>query len=152
MQGGPVNESAARLGFVLATGALLLAGSCTNQPFDLTEAGQFVFLTQRVTPPVVMEALFEGRVIADAQGCIRLDSVDDATVVWPAGFRLVRDGTRLEIRAADDRTVGRLGGEFRLGGGEVAELHAGLGLSAADKELATSRCPGRFWIVGDVLS
>jgi hypothetical protein len=128
-----------------------LSAACSNSPVDLTEDDNgFVFLTQSVVPDVVMDALFEGRVVADESGCLRLDSVDDATVVWPAGYRLVRDGTRLEVRAPDGRTVGRLGGEFRLGGGEVNELHSGLQISAASRQRALDRCPGRFWIVGDV--
>jgi hypothetical protein len=137
---------------MLVAAILPVLGGCRSEPLDLTEDEAFVFLVQKVTPLIVMDALFEGRVRADAQGCIRLESVDDATVVWPAGFRLVRDGTDLEIRDADDRPVGRLGDRFRLGGGEVAELHDGLGLDPAVRQLAANGCPGRFWIVGDVLT
>ena len=136
---------------MLVTAILPVLGGCRSEPLDLSEDEAFVFLVQEVTPLVVMEALFEGRVRADARGCIRLESADDATVVWPAGFRLVREGTHLEIRDVNDRRVGRLGGRFRLGGGEVAELHDGLGLDRALRQLAANRCPGRFWIVGDVL-
>jgi len=137
---------------MIAAVVLPVLGGCRSEPLDLSEDEAFVFLAQGATPLFVMEALFEGRVQADARRCIRLESVDDATVVWPAGFRLVRDGTHLEIRDANDRRVGRLGGRFRLGGGEVTELHDGLGLGASVRQLAANRCPGRFWIVGDVLS
>lgn len=126
--------------------------ACSNHLVDLTEdESGFVFLVQATVPSAVMDALFQGRVVADANGCLRLDSVDDATVVWPAGYRLVRDGTQLLVRSPEGRTAGRLGGSFKLGGGEVDALHDGLSISAADRQIAQSRCPGKFWIVGDVL-
>jgi hypothetical protein len=109
-----------------------------------------IFLAQNVAAAAVMEALFEGRVINDPAGCLRLDSVDDATVVWPKGFSLVQQGGEYRIRDAGLRDVGRIGGVFRFGGGEVPYLHDGIALSVADRELGQTRCPGKFWIVGDV--
>jgi hypothetical protein len=81
-------------------------------------------------------------------GCLRLDTPDTHTVIWPKGFDLGAD-----LRVRDDRgaVVGRIGGAFRLGGGEVPSLHDGIPLSEADRVRAGSRCPGRFWIVGEVL-
>jgi hypothetical protein len=79
-----------------------------------------------------------------------LDSADDATVVWPKSFSLVRQGGELRVRQANGRELGRIGGAFRLGGGEVPYLHDGIALSAADCERGQTRCPGKFWIVGEV--
>lgn len=127
------------------------AVGCANEPFDLTDDSvRFVFLAQQVAPTVVMDALFEGRVVTDAQGCLRLDSAVGATVVWPFGSRLVLEGTHLEIRNASGRRIGRVGGTFRFGGGELEALHPGLALRDGDRQLASSRCPGRYWIVGTI--
>lgn len=131
--------------------ALLIATACIASAGDevdllgLSGGDDVIFLVQRVEPTVVMEALFEGRVVPDSAGCLRLAGPDPATVVWPYGARL--DG--LTVRDAAGRTIGRIGGPFRLGGGEVPALHTGIPLSAAERE-AARRCPGRFWIVGDV--
>lgn len=129
----------------------LCVAACANEPLDLTaDRDSFVFLAQQVAPTVVMDALFVGRVVRDGQGCLRLDSPAGPTVVWPFGSRLVLDGTDLDVRNAAGRRIGRLGGHFRLGGGEIDSLHSGLALSEADRQLGTSRCPGRYWIVGTV--
>ena len=98
-----------------------------------------------------MDALFQGRVVTDAAGCIRLDSPppDAGTVVWPFGFTLAREGRVLSVRDAAGREVGRIGGSFRFGGGHVPFLHEGTGFSAAERARAEARCPGTFWIVGE---
>ncbi|MGH7539896.1 MAG: hypothetical protein ACRELC_02750 [Gemmatimonadota bacterium] len=105
---------------------------------------------QGVPATVVMEALFVGRVIRDPAGCLRLETPDQHTVVWPFGFRLVPADGGLAVRDADGQAVGRIGGDFRLGDGEVPFLHEGLALPEAERRAAETRCPGRYWIVGDV--
>jgi hypothetical protein len=109
-----------------------------------------VFVRQNVTPDAVMEALFQGRVVTDGAGCLRLDSPDPATVVWPSGFAMTESGDDMLVRDAAGREIGRVGGTFRLGGGEVSSLQ-GAGVSAADRQRAETHCPGRYWIVGDAL-
>lgn len=105
-----------------------------------------LFLTAAQPATVSMQALFEGRVVVDQAGCIRLDSPDPATVIWPHGFRLaVRDG-QLLVRDSAGREIGSIGGAFRFGGGEVPELSASI---VADHAAVTARCPGRYWIVGE---
>jgi hypothetical protein len=107
-----------------------------------------VFLTQNQPPQAVMEALFEGVVVRDAQGCLRLGSDAGATVIWPYRFALQSRSDGLYVKDAGGRTVGRIGGSFRFGGGNIgAYSHAGL--SAGDQARAASRCPGTFWLVGD---
>ncbi len=96
-----------------------------------------------------MEALFQGRVILDQAGCIRLDSAEGSTVVWPYGATLQQSGLELRVRAADGREIGRLGGSFRFGGGHVPTLHT-FALAPEDRELAQLSCPGDFWIVGEI--
>jgi hypothetical protein len=112
--------------------------------------GGILFLTQNLAPNAVMEALFQGRIVADEAGCLRLQPGDRVTVIWPKGFTLERVSGAFLVRDAGGRAVGRIGDTFRLGGGEVPYLHQGIGLSAADRERAMSRCPGIFWIVGSV--
>ena len=134
----------------------VLAAACSSpedvlsfDPLNFQEQTGIVFVRQNETPTAVMEALFEGRVIADAAGCLRFDSPDPATVVWPKGFTMVRSGNEMLVRGPAGRAIGRVGGTFRLGGGEVSSLE-GAAMSAADQQRAATHCPGRYWIVGDV--
>lgn len=139
----------------IALVSLVTAGCASPQdssPFDpllFQERTGVVFVTQNVVPAAVMEALFEGPVVADPAGCLRLDSPDNATVVWPKGFTITENGSRMVVHDATGRAIGTIGESFRLGGGEVQSLD-GSSVSAADRERATAHCPGRYWIVGDV--
>ncbi|NIQ52874.1 MAG: hypothetical protein GWN71_05275 [Gammaproteobacteria bacterium] len=54
------------------------------------------------------------------------------------------------MKDAGGAHVGVIGETFRLGGGEVATLHDGLGLSEATIKRANELCPGRFWFVGEI--
>ena len=114
------------------------------------EPSGVVFLVQSATPDEVMQALFEGRVTRDERGCLRIDDPDRHTVVWPRGFTLQGAGGELRVLDGTGREVGRIGGSFRLGGGEVPVLHEGLPVSPAVRQRANESCPGRFWLVGEV--
>lgn len=107
-----------------------------------------VFIGMKVSPTESMSALFEGAVVADEEGCLRLDSVDRHTVVWPHGYGFDAAGGTVRILDAQGGLVGRVGEDFDLGGGEVTSLHDGLGFTQADRDLAEEHCPGRYWIVG----
>ncbi len=107
-----------------------------------------VFISMKVSPTDAMSALFEGAVIADEEGCLRLDSVDEHAVVWPNGYGFDDTGGTVRILDAEGGLVGRVGDDFDLGGGEVTSLHDGLGFTQADRDLAEEHCPGRYWIVG----
>lgn len=140
-----------------ALAALLLLGGCSSSgdggpaaPLLSVLLDETVFLAQSEAPDAVMEALFEGRVKRDDDGCLRLDTPDAHTVVWPFGFSLVTVGGELVVRDAEGDAVGAIGGRFRLGGGEVASLHDGIALAPEDRDRAESLCPGRYWIVGEV--
>jgi hypothetical protein len=135
----------------LAAVAFTACSALESDPSALSlNRGEPLFITQNVIPNAVMDALFQGRIVADEAGCLRLQPGDRVTVVWPRGFTLERVSGTFLVRDADGRAVGRIGDTFRLGGGEVPYLHQGIGLSAADRQLATSRCPGLFWIVGSL--
>ncbi|HUF70293.1 MAG TPA: hypothetical protein VMM79_16720 [Longimicrobiales bacterium] len=55
----------------------------------------------------------------------------------------------MRVLDAAGQEVGTIPGQFRLGGGEVSVLHDGVG-TTAQRQRAITRCPGRFWIAGDV--
>jgi hypothetical protein len=142
------------------TGALLLllVAGCSDgvtTPADYSLIfleGDTYFVRQPVNPGAVMEALFQGKVIKDEGGCLRLQAPDDATVVWPYRSALDVRGDGQWIVGADGRDLGKIGGDFRFGGGEVPYLHEGLGFHEPSITEIMDRCPGRFWIVGEVLT
>lgn len=144
-----------RAPFALLALALLAACSTAGDdglaPVPLADATGVIFITQNVVPGLTMEALFQGRVVLDGAGCLRLDSPDPATVVWPKGFTIVADGDTLRVRDASGRVIGHVGGRFNLGGGELGSLHASVPVSDADRARAHASCPGGYWIVGDVM-
>lgn len=111
-----------------------------------------LFLVQSEPATAVMEAFFQGRVVRDAAGCLRLEASgsDGATVVWPHGFTLDTAGDELRVRDDGAREVGRIGGEFRFGGGFVQTLHEGIPIAGSPRAEAAARCPGSFWIVGEL--
>lgn len=114
------------------------------------EPSGVVFLVQNSTQREVMEALFQGRVVVDERGCLRLESADRHTVVWPKGFTLDEVGGELRVLDGTGSAVGRIGGSFRLGGGEVPFLTEGALVSSEVLQRAVESCPGRYWIVGEV--
>lgn len=92
-----------------------------------------------------MDALFRGTVGTDRAGCLRLES--GQTAIWPAGYDLAaRDGGLSVVNAAGE-VVGNVGGEFRLGGGEVATLEGIPVISDEVRSVAEERCPGPYWLV-----
>lgn len=143
---------------ILSKGALVvLAGllaACNTELFTSTfNADDPLFLVQKPVDGerTVMEALYEGSVV-EVDGCLRLgDEPDSHTVVWPPAFSLsTKDGAQVVL---DDngRTIGRLGDFFRLGGGEVPMLWENGPVDEAARTAALDQCPGRYWLVGEVL-
>ncbi|HEX2077045.1 MAG TPA: hypothetical protein VHG08_05025 [Longimicrobium sp.] len=110
-----------------------------------------LFFSQVEPPHTYMQALFEGRVYRDAAGCLRLEMYGvnpHGTAIWPYGFTMEdRDG-ELHVKDARGRSIGRVGGHFRFGGGEKDSVKW-LGISERQQELARTRCPGKYWIVGE---
>jgi len=132
--------------------ALLLVTACGSPATRDQDLSAPVFATQALTPGPreAMQALYEGPVI-DAQGCLRLVSDSSHTVVWPPEFTLRTQSGRYEVVDEGGAVVGTIGGIFRIGGGEIPR--------AALPELANAnvgrellaRCPGRYWVVGEML-
>lgn len=113
-------------------------------------ASGVVLLTLNAVPSAVMTASFEGRIVLDRAGCLRLAAPKGATVIWPKGFAVVERGDDVWIRDAEGIDLARIGEEFRLGGGGVDRLHPESLLSASDRQRAADLCPGSYWIVGGV--
>lgn len=139
----------------LAMGIMTMLGACsdplspgsTSPNLQVLSASGVKLITQNLVPADAMNALFEGPVVSDEQGCIRLDAEDDATVIWPHGFTLESTIEGIVIRDESGGSVGRLGDDFTLGGGEVTSLTDAMGFTDADRRLAEEHCPGRYWIV-----
>lgn len=142
-----------RIGIHLAIsiGVLTTLHACTPVTPIGVDAGGVVFLTETAPATVQMEALYKGNVVADAAGCLRLAGTGDHhTVVWPFGFELRAHNGGANVVDTRGRVVGEIGGSFTFGGGEVPTLHDGIALSDEHRALARERCPGRYWIVGEV--
>ena len=129
---------------VATLGFCALVAACADEP----AAPQPLFLTQTRPATEAMQALFDGPLSVDSAGCIRMAGPDSHTVVWPYGFTLVPRGDEWYVRDAEGGDVGRIGARMRIGGGEVPTLVEGAGVN--DVEEAMRRCPGRFWIVGEI--
>ncbi|HEY0152498.1 MAG TPA: hypothetical protein VGB92_10900 [Longimicrobium sp.] len=135
----------------LAGIAVLVAAACSAEdPITprITRAddpSSTVFLAQAQPAGYTMDALYAGAVKRDEEGCLRLNT--GHTVVWPNGFSLVASDGGLDVEAPGGRAVGRVGGGFRFGGGEVPSADY-TGLTPADAEVAATRCPGLYWVVG----
>lgn len=147
-------DSIMRLASICALAALSMGcsaesvGDATPSPnLQIREYGGIAFITQNVVQTVHMDALFRGTVVSDQQGCLRLDDAGAATVVWPQGFTAAIEDGALVVRDRDGAEVGRVGGAFSLGGGEVPALSDGMGFTVQDRLVAEARCPGLYWIV-----
>ena len=135
---------------VLPAISLLALAACAAAPTSGVDADDVIFLTASVPVTVHMQALYEGNVVADAAGCVRLADASGHTVVWPYAFELRQHNGAATVVDPGGREIGDVGGAFSFGGGEVPTLHQGIALSDARRQLALERCPGRYWIVGEV--
>lgn len=112
-----------------------------------------VFLAQNQPQTVQMQALYQGLVTPDAEGCLRLQGHEGRagpTVIWPYSTRLRERGGVLLVISPAGREIGRIGGAFKMGGGNSSDEAASL--TPADRARARQRCPGGYWIAGDVES
>jgi hypothetical protein len=140
-----------RLHVAAAVAVLAVLPACTPVTPIGVDASSVVFLTETAPATFHMEALYKGNVVADAAGCLRLAGTGDQhTVVWPFGFELRPHNSGANVVDAQGRVIGEIGGAFTVGGGEVPALHDGIALSEEQKAVAREKCPGRYWIVGDV--
>jgi len=130
-----------------ACAALGACGQDATGPSDRFRP--YVFLTQPHDLGFYPEALFQGVVSVDTEGCIRLTGPepDNSTVVWPAGATIERSGHAPRVLDRHGVEIGTLGGGFTLGGGHTPNLAAITDLSEAEMDTVRTRCPGLFWLV-----
>lgn len=145
----PATAAATVLALLVLAGCSSASDGGPTTPLSSLSAADVHFFAQDEVPEVVPDALFEGRVLLDDAGCLRLDGPDAHTVIWPKGYSLTVTDGALAVRDGGGEPVGRIGGTFRLGGGEVPFLHDGIPMAKADREAAEAACPGRFWIVAE---
>ncbi|HEU0300799.1 MAG TPA: hypothetical protein VFR37_15160 [Longimicrobium sp.] len=128
--------------------AAACAASADGGPTGEDPSGT-LFFSQTEVPNAYMQALFDGRIYRDAAGCLRLELQGNPhdTAVWPYGFTLDDRGGELHVLDAGGRSIGRVGGHFRFGGGEQDSVKW-LRVSERQRELARTRCPGKYWVVG----
>lgn len=132
--------------------ALLLLTACASPATTDQDPSAPVFATQAGTSGAreVMEALYEGPVV-EARGCFRLGSDSAHTVIWPPAFTLRTQSGEARVVNERGAVVGVIGGVFRFGGGEIPRgTLPALADAALGRELLT-RCPGRYWVVGEML-
>jgi hypothetical protein len=140
-----------RVHLAISIVVLTTLSACTPVTPIGVDVGDVVFLTETAPATFNMEALYKGNVIADAAGCLRLaQSGGQHTVVWPFGFELRPHNGGANVVDSRGRVIGEIGGAFTFGGGEVPTLHEGIALSDEQRAVARERCPGRYWIVGEV--
>lgn len=138
---------------ILFAGLLMAAAACAG---DLGPepnlAGNdnpegVIFLAESELPGGYMDALFQGRVVRDGEGCLRLESAQPATVIWPLGSTIESRDGKLIVKDGAGRHLAEIGARSRFGGGYVPS-HTYASLSARDRGLAQNRCPGEYWLAG----
>lgn len=154
-----------RLGSIVLIGLSAAVTGCgpsstsgLGTDLSLLTTGEVVFAAQQRRPNGVMDALFTGKVVLDAQGCFRLDIPPgeevSTTVVWPFGASLEGRGPTMRVLDEDGRLIVRVGGDTSFGGGFVPGVDHMASTGALSPNMVSAlriRCPGQFWIVGDVV-
>jgi hypothetical protein len=131
----------------------LAVASCSPTAPEQHEApGGIIFFNQTRTAHTAPAAVIEAVVGVDQAGCLRLTStLEQATLIWPTGFSWVQIGAEIWIRDERGRETARIGSRLRLAGGFVATLDERLALTSTARRLASSSCPGKYWLVTEVL-
>ncbi len=108
------------------------------------------FPTQKEPATVYNQALLSG-IVEEIDGCLR---VNGDLIVWPYGFSLITDEKGItQVIDSAHKTVVRTGDKVRFGGGGFSEDEMDIIdiLSNLSAELPNDRCPGPYWIVGEVI-
>ena len=109
--------------------------------------GRTIYFPRQAPAVAGMDALLEGSLVLDENGCLRVQHesvpVDDAPIViWHYDFSLEINGESITVLNGDGEPVGRVGEWTRLGGGEG-------GRTLAEPEMPAD-CPGPYWILGSI--
>lgn len=129
-------------------------GSSSTSPPDpgdpLQRGVEPVLLTQSERMEVQMEALFDGEVVMDGEGCLRLGSAIGSTVIWPVGTTLEKTGGDVVVLDEAGDAIGVVGARFRLGGGVIPDFSADVPVDGRTRAQAVASCPGTYWLVGAI--
>lgn len=107
--------------------------------------GRTIYFPRQAPAVAGMDALLEGTLILDDNGCLRVqyESVSLAeapVVIWHYDFSLAVEGETITVLNGAGEPVGRVGEWTRMGGG-------GGGPTLAAPEMPEA-CPGPYWILG----
>lgn len=108
--------------------------------------GQMIYFPRQAPAVAGMDALLEGTLVLDENGCLRVQhesvSLTDAPVViWHYDFSLEIDGEEIMVLNGDGEPVGQVGEWTRMGGGESRTIN---------EPQMPEACPGPYWILGSI--
>lgn len=104
--------------------------------------GETIYLPRQAPTGVGMDALIQGTLRLDENGCLRLEAGDEAIlVVWPYDFSLRVEGDTVEVLNGAGEVVGRVDQDLSMGGGNAPTVEI--------PDLPSDLCPGPYWITGD---
>ena len=138
----------------LSRGAVLLGVLCLGCSEGGTgpslnfggDPSEVVFVSLQSDPNAWPEALYQGGLLIDDEGCLRLQGwSSNPAVVWPTGYRLSSIDGRLFIRDAQGEVRARLDADFQLGGGEMQTVDH-LDLSSSSRTALATHCPGTYYL------
>ncbi len=107
---------------------------------------QTIYFPRQAPAVAGMDALLEGTLVLDDNGCLRVQhesvSLTEAPIViWHYDFSLEIEGETITVLNGDGEPVGRVGEWSRMGGGES---------SAVVEPEMPEACPGPYWILGSI--
>lgn len=108
--------------------------------------GQTIIFPRQAPAVAGMDALLEGTLILDENGCLRVqhESMSPAeapVIIWHYDFSLAINGEEIVVLNGDGEPVGRVGEWTRMGGGESPTI--------IEPEMPQA-CPGPYWILGSM--
>jgi hypothetical protein len=107
--------------------------------------GQTIYLPKNAPTNAGMDALIQGTLRLDENGCLRLEAGPEdeeaVLVIWPYDFSLRVEGDTVEVLNGAGEVVGRVDQELSMGGGHVSTTEI--------PDLPSDLCPGPYWITGD---
>jgi len=133
-----------RTGVAIACAGALVA--CTSSP-DPTPTptstdAELRIVTNHTPEPSGMEALLNGSLATDDEGCVFAQTRDTrVTLVWPDGYSVRGDSASYEVVDGDGVVIAKSGEELAIGGGG----------GTTDDSWGNADCiVGEVWIVGAV--
>lgn len=107
--------------------------------------GEMIYFPRQAPTNVYMDALLEGTLILDPDGCLRIagDSGDPILILWHHNFSLNFVEETIEVLNGDGQVVARVGEPVRMGGGETS--------ASTVPGLPGGVCEGPFWALGDIV-